>query len=65
MANRKSEGSQWTKSQLQLDKHEERVVASDDEGEIILSDDEDDFDGSKESMVGLGDGILEAAREVS
>jgi hypothetical protein len=35
---------------------------SDEEGEIILSDDEDE---SRENVIGLGDGIVEAAREVS
>jgi hypothetical protein len=47
------------KRQGLIDVHE---AISDEEGEIILSDDEDE---SRENVVGLGDGIVEAAREVS
>lgn len=37
-----------------------------DEGEIILSDDDDDFDESRrEIVIGLGEGIVEAARGLS
>jgi hypothetical protein len=53
------------KSQPQLNNEGDGVMVSDDEGEIILSDDDDDFHESKGSMVGLGDGIVEAARKVS
>jgi hypothetical protein len=35
------------------------------EGEILLSDDEDYLNESKDGVVGLGDGLVEAAREVS
>lgn len=49
-------------SQVPTTKADEDV--SDDEGEIILSDEEEE---SKESaaIIGLGEGIVEAAREVS
>ena len=47
------------KTQSPTDGHE---AVSDEEGEIILSDDDDE---SRENVIGLGDGIVEAAREVS
>jgi hypothetical protein len=40
-------------------------LADNEEGEIVLSEDEDEDDDLRLSTVGLGDGIVEAAREVS
>jgi hypothetical protein len=37
-------------------------VVSDEEGEIILSDDEDE---SRVNVIGPGDGMVETAREIS
>jgi hypothetical protein len=41
------------------------VNLADAEGEIVLPDDSDDDDGADTDMVGLGDGIVEAAKGVS
>ena len=41
----------------------ERPVGSDEEGEINLSDEEDFNELRENEMVGLGEGIVEAARQ--
>ena len=41
------------------------VPSEEEEGEIVLPDDDDDVNPPPEDVIGLGDGLVETAREVS